>query len=94
MTVPLFTVLAVQMQALQMRQVLPLLLATCCLLQLAAAGGYGKGKPHRLGLYPKSEWYWNHKQAPAANSVPEEFNWCGHEGTNYCTASWNQHIPQ
>lgn len=70
------------------------LLAAWCLLQSAAAGGYGKGKPHRLGLYPQSEWFLNHSPAPPANSVPAEFNWCAHEGTNYCTASWNQHIPQ
>lgn len=68
-----------------------LLAAIAC---LAAAGGYGRGKPHRIGLYKTEEYYYNHSPAPAANSVPDEFNWCAHEGVNYCTPSWNQHIPQ
>lgn len=62
----------------------------------AQAGGYGKGKPHRLHLYPESEWSFNHAAVAVtpANSLPSEFNWGGHEGVNYLTASWNQHIPQ
>lgn len=78
----------------QMLRLLAALVAACALLDPASAGGYGKGKPHRLGLYSRDEWYFNHSPAPAANSLPQEFNWCNHEGTNYCTASWNQHIPR
>jgi hypothetical protein len=77
-----------------MLRLLAALVAACALLDPASAGGYGKGKPHRLGLYSRDEWYFNHSPAPAANSLPQEFNWCNHEGTNYCTASWNQHIPR
>jgi hypothetical protein len=77
-----------------MLRLLAIIVAAWVLLDSAAAGGYGKGKPHRLGLYSRDEWYFNHSPAPAANSIPQEFNWCNHEGTNYCTASWNQHIPR
>jgi len=28
------------------------------------------------------------------SDVPSNFTWCDHEGTNYCTKSLNQHIPQ
>merc|ERR1712151_353853 len=27
-------------------------------------------------------------------SLPDDFTWCNKDGTNYCTASLNQHIPQ
>jgi len=30
----------------------------------------------------------------AAVNYPEEFSWCDNNGTNYCTMSLNQHIPQ
>lgn len=48
----------------------------CSTVPDVLAGGYGRGKPHRLGLYPREQWYYNHKEAPAANSIPQEFNWC------------------
>merc|ERR1712054_262639 len=30
----------------------------------------------------------------ATEALPEEYNWCDMNGTNYCTKSLNQHIPQ
>lgn len=72
-------------------------LLVACLACKAMAGGYGRGKPHRIGLYSPAEYYHNH--VPAANilndqEMPAEFNWCAHNGVNHCTASWNQHIPK
>jgi hypothetical protein len=71
------------------------LVAAGHLVALCEGGGYGRGKPHRLGMYPKDQWYLNHSPAPAANSpMPREFNWGDENGTNYLTTSWNQHIPR
>lgn len=72
-------------------------LLVACLACKAMAGGYGRGKPHRIGLYSPAEYYYNH--VSAANmlndqGIPEEFNWCANNGVNYCAASWNQHIPK
>ena len=94
MAVPWPPLLLMSPCRMRVQHVIALLLAIGCMVQLSTAGGYGRGKPHRLGLYPKSEWYMNHSPAPASNSVPGEFNWCSHEGVNYCTSSWNQHIPR
>lgn len=67
-----------------------LLLSTC------VAKGINQGKrPHRLNLYSRDEWYYNHVPANDAVRVPDEFNWCDlGNGTSYCTASWNQHEPR
>eukprot|EP00882_Tetradesmus_deserticola_P001926 GHRQ01002065.1.p1 GENE.GHRQ01002065.1~~GHRQ01002065.1.p1 ORF type:complete len:548 (+),score=226.91 GHRQ01002065.1:231-1874(+) len=75
------------------------LLAMVCTALLAThtwAKGVNMGKrPHRLGLYQQSEWFYNHKPATPAQSLPEHFNWCDlGNGTSYCTASWNQHEPR
>ena len=59
------------------------------------AGGYGLGRPSRLGLYPEKSHYFNHVAAPSvpASRLPRELNWCNHKDISYCTSSWNQHIP-
>jgi hypothetical protein len=38
------------------------------LLPAAHAGGYGRGKPHRLALYKPAEYYWNHVPAQHMSS--------------------------
>eukprot|EP00775_Hariotina_reticulata_P002117 gene2117-2436_t len=58
---------------------------------LEAQAGINQG--HSKRKYAAADWYLNHKPAPVANSIPAAFNWCNNDGTNYCTASWNQHIP-
>lgn len=76
-----------------------LALAACLLAALAApaaAGGYGRGKPHRLGLYTPAQHYWNYAPANAlpAEQMPAAFSWGDVNGTSYLTSSWNQHIPR
>jgi len=62
-------------------------------LLLAHQAQAGINQGHSKRKYAAADWYLNHKPAPVTNSIPEAFNWCNHDGTNYCTASWNQHIP-
>ncbi|KAF8056242.1 cpz-1 [Scenedesmus sp. PABB004] len=66
----------------------------CLLAARGALGATQGGRPSRLHLYPEAEHFYNHVPAPVPDSLPESFNWCGHDGVNYCAPSWNQHIPQ
>jgi len=36
----------------------------------------------------------SHEDLRAPESYPNSFTWCDVNGTNYCTISINQHIPQ
>jgi cathepsin X len=36
----------------------------------------------------------SHDRLPSLASYPADYNWCDMNGTNFCTASLNQHIPQ
>ncbi|MEW5298408.1 MAG: hypothetical protein WDW36_001534 [Sanguina aurantia] len=67
--------------------------ATIFSAQEAISGGY-KDKSLQRPI-PVERQFYNHVPAPVvqAKNMPEEFNWCSNNGTNYCTASWNQHIP-
>merc|ERR1712166_406290 len=36
----------------------------------------------------------SHLTLEAPHTYPSDFTWCNNNGTNYCSASMNQHIPQ
>ncbi|KAI8476356.1 MAG: hypothetical protein J3K34DRAFT_256855 [Monoraphidium minutum] len=77
-----------------LRAAMAVLLLAALLTAPAHAGCYrnGKTRPSRS----KSELYWNHEPAKllALEELPQEFSWANHNGTNWLTPSWNQHIPQ
>ncbi|PNH06800.1 Cathepsin Z [Tetrabaena socialis] len=73
-----------------------LLLAAALITLLAAtvdAHGY-RDKSLRKPIAPERRFH-NHVPAPLTSleSMPRNWNWCDHDGQNWCTANWNQHIP-
>lgn len=75
-----------------LRLVLTLVLAVC-LFRSSEAGCYRKGVPRaNIPLHLQSH---NHEpvEVMKRDKLPKRFTWCDVDGINFCTASWNQHIP-
>jgi len=79
-------------------------LTVAMMLSLVLAGGYkGKPRPKHSGKRGQSGWDLPSKYTgntlpllptKEINAMPQDFNWCNVDGRSFCTASWNQHIPQ
>lgn len=69
-------------------------LATTLLPQRVEAGCYRNGKT-RPQLSAEDQ-YHNYQPTPrrSKHDLPKHFNWCNLDGKNWCSPSWNQHIPK
>eukprot|EP00884_Botryococcus_braunii_P007130 jgi/Botrbrau1/16418/Bobra.0142s0017.1 len=56
-------------------------------------GGDYRGRTHEE--VPQELWYFNHKPTKVLkrHHLPRQFDWCNLGGEDWCTTSWNQHVP-